>query len=139
MNTFIFFNTEMKNNDFILFQMTTHVDITLSTLSYKKLSQPFELFKFNFNDKTQTKVPDFLNQSAQMTVSAIDNGQVTAVIYWFELLLTPEVKLSTVDTKLRWRQAAVMQKARPEVSSGRPMNIKAVCKNSCIDIKVLLN
>lgn len=118
--------------------MTTHVDISLSTLVYKKLSQPFELFKFNFNDRTASKVPEYLNQSTQMTVNAIDSGQVTAVVYWFEVFLTPEVKLSTLDTKLRWRQAAVMQKTRPEIAVGRPMTIKAACKNSCIDIKIIL-
>ena len=119
--------------------MTTHVDITLSTLEYKKLSQPFEIFKFNFNEVDAGKVPDYLNQSTQMTLSAIDSGQITAVIYWFELHLTPDVKLSTLDTKLHWCQAAVMQKERLDVTIGGHLSIRAVCKNSCIDIKVMLN
>ena len=118
--------------------MSTHVDIDLSTLEYNKLSDPFELFTFNLNEEPNGSLPSYLDQSLTLSTTAIDAGHVTTVVYWFDLWLTPKVLVRTVDTKLHWRQAAVMQKNRIGVSTGTPLVIQARCKSSCIDISVSL-
>ncbi len=115
--------------------MSTHVGIELSTLKYKKLSDPFELFTFNFNMAAEG-LPAYLDQATNQSIVATDAGHVTAVVYWFDLYLTPEKKLVTLDSSLHWRQAAVMQRSHVTVSTGTAVTVSAKCKNSCVDIKV---
>lgn len=121
-----------------LFQMTTHLDIELSTLEYRKLSEPFELFAFNFNDAPRNKVPPYLNLQKNFKVRAVESGQVTAVVYWFDLELSPNVRVCTLNRNMHWNQAAVMQKVQVTVSCGSEVVIKAACKNSCIGVTVSL-
>lgn len=122
-----------------MLQMSTHVGIELNSLEYTKLSDPFELFYFRFNSAPVDGLPHYLDQAANHTVVATDTGQVTAVVYWFELYLTPSKKIVTLDPNMHWRQAAVMQKNTVTVSTGTSIAVKAKCKNSCVDIKVSLN
>ncbi len=119
--------------------MSTHVGIELNTLDYKKLSDPFEVFLFKFNSPPVDGLPHYLDQTSNQVVIASDTGQVTAVVYWFELYLTPCKKIVTLDPSMHWRQAAVMQKNAVTVSTGSSLVIKAKCKSSCVDIKVSLN
>lgn len=120
--------------------MSTHVDIELNALDYKKLSDPFELFTYRFNSPLVDGLPHYLDQTSNQIVVASDAGQVTAVVYWFELYLTPSTKkIVTLDPNMHWRQAAVMQKNTLTVSTGSTVTVKAKCKSSCIDIKVSLN
>ena len=123
----------------IYFQMSTHVNIELNTLDYKKLSDPFEVFSYRFNSPLVDGLPHYLDQTANQNVIATDTGQVTAVVYWFELYLTPSKKIVTLDANMHWRQAAVMQKNTLTVSTGSTVSVKAKCKSSCVDIKVSLN
>lgn len=121
-----------------LFQMTTHVDIELCKLPYKKLSDTFELFTFDFTEAHDDQVAAFLSQEHSLEVTAIDTGVVTAVVYWFDLTLTPDLNLCTLDPKLHWRQAAVVHRAPLGVSCGTQMEVSAACKNSCIRVGVSL-
>ena len=60
--------------------MKTHVDIDLSVLEYKKLSEPVELLFFNLNEPLSTEeTPSFLQQSRTIKLPAINIGQVHAV------------------------------------------------------------
>jgi len=121
------------------FQMKTHVDIDLSILEYKKLSEPVELLFFNLNEVLTTEeTPSFLQQSKTVKLTALNIGQATAVVYWFELTLSPEIKISTLSRQFHWRQAAVMQKRNINVLQGEQMTLKAVCTNSCIDVQVTM-
>ena len=120
------------------FQMTTHVDIELCKLPYKKLSDTFELFTFDFNEASDDRVASFLSQEHSLEVTATDTGVVTAVVYWFDLTLTPGFSLCTLDPKLHWRQAAIVQRAPPSVSCGMQIEVSAACKNSCVRVGVSL-
>ena len=119
--------------------MSTHVDIELNRLDYKKLSNPFEVFSYRFNSPLVDGLPHYLDQTANQNVIATDTGQVTAVVYWFELYLTPSKKIVTLDSSMHWRQAAVMQKNTLTVSTGSTVTVKARCKSSCVDIKASLS
>lgn len=119
--------------------MSTHIDIELNSLDYKKLSDPFELFTFRFNSPLVDGLPHYLDQTANQNVIASDAGLVTAAVYWFELYLTPTKKIVTLDPSMHWRQAAVMQKNTVTVSTGSTVTVKAKCKSSCVDIKVSLS
>ena len=121
-----------------LFQMTTHVDIELHKLTYKKLSDTFELLSFDFRGTSDDRVASFLSQERSLEVTATDSGVVTAVIYWFDLTLTSDLSVCTLDPKLHWRQAAVVLRAPLVVSCGEQIEILAACKNSCIRVGVSL-
>ena len=118
--------------------MTTHVDIELCKLPYKKLSDTFELFTFDFTETRDDEVATFLSQDHSLEVTATDGGVVTAVVYWFDLTLTPDLSVCTLDPKLHWRQAAVVQRAPVGVSCGTLVEVTAACKNSCIRVGVSL-
>lgn len=120
--------------------MTTHVDIDLATLDYKKLSEPFEMLAFDFNNTSEStaNIPNFLHQKQNLKIRAVETGQVTAVVYWFDMVLTEGVKVCTLNQKMHWKQAAVMQRHPITVSTGSEVAIKSVCKNSCIDVSLQL-
>ncbi|XP_074651053.1 protein arginine N-methyltransferase 9-like [Tubulanus polymorphus] len=119
------------------FQMTTHVDIDLFTLPHVRLSQPFKLFDLMLNEPSVSGcIPSFLEQRQVFNVETSECGHVTAVLYWFEFELADKVNISTLDKNSHWKLAAVMQKNDLDVSSGQTLTVKAVLKNSCIDIKV---
>lgn len=129
---------KIKSLNFFLFllQMMTHVDIDLSSLKYKRLSDPFEMFSLDFNEPSDGEIPSFLEQTSQQRITACDFGQVTAVVYWFELDLTENVRLCTLEPTRHWRQAAVMQRCHLDVSTGTELLITAACKNSYVDVTV---
>ena len=59
------------------FQMKTHVDIDLSILEYKKLSEPVELFRLDLNEPLDgNQVPAFLEQTRTFKVPVINIGEV---------------------------------------------------------------
>ena len=118
--------------------MTTHVDIDLFSLQYKKLTDPFELFEFDLNEYSPGALPSFLHQSKTFSVPVMEPGEVTAVVYWFDMVLLEDIKLTTLDQNSHWRQAAVMQKQHLMVSSGDNLKVKATCKSSLVDIKIQL-
>ncbi|CAG5135142.1 unnamed protein product, partial [Candidula unifasciata] len=49
-----------------------------------------------------------LAQSVHLKVPVIQSGQVTALVYWFDLHLSPSCCISTSDSSHHWNQAAVM-------------------------------
>ena len=118
--------------------MTTHVDIELHKLTYKKLSDTFELLEFDFRETSDDRVASFLSQERSLEVTATDSGVVTAIIYWFDLTLTSDVRVCTLDPKLHWHQAAVVLRSPLVVSCGEQIEISAACKNSCIRVVVSL-
>lgn len=119
------------------FQLTTHVDIELSKLSHKKLSEPFQLFTFNLNeDRKLTEPPSFIEQNEDLDVHIIDSGCLTAIIYWFELDLGNGIHVSTIDHQSHWKQAAVMIKTDHILHERQNLKLKTRLKNSCIDVQV---
>ncbi|XP_071087204.1 protein arginine N-methyltransferase 9-like [Haliotis cracherodii] len=123
--------------DFIRdFQATTHPDIDLHTLTYKKLCEPFELFQLDFNeDRSDSDLPSFLQQEKEVSVFVTDTGCVHAVVYWFEVQVMDDIRFSTLDPSLHWRQAAKMMGGQVVVSAGQTQTFKLLLKNSCIDVK----
>lgn len=122
---------------FFSLQLTTHVDIELSKLSHKKLSEPFQLFTFDLNEERKlTEPPSFIEQNADLDVHIIDSGCLTAIIYWFELELGNGIHVSTIDPQSHWKQAAVMIKTDHVLHERQSLKLKIRLKNSCIDVQV---
>ena len=123
---------------FCTFQMTTYSGINLSVFEHKTLSQPFELLSFDLNEFNLGQVPSYLDQSIGSQVTAVETGTVHAILYWFDLELTPKVKVSTLDSKFHWKQAAILQKTPITVSTGSKIRVQSMCRNSCIHAELTL-
>ena len=118
--------------------MTTYSGIVLSVLEHKTLSQPFELLTFDLNEFDLGQVPSYLDQSVTSHVTAVETGTIHAILYWFDLELTPKVKISTLDSKFHWKQAAILQKIPITVSTGSQIKVQSMCRNSCIHAELTL-
>ncbi|KAL3880349.1 hypothetical protein ACJMK2_032593 [Sinanodonta woodiana] len=119
------------------FQLQTHVDIDLDILPHARLSEPFQMFSLDFNEPLQAKeLPSYLNQTREVTVKILDTGSITALVYWFEFRLDENLKISTLDSRTHWRQAALMIKGNNYVYQGQDMMCKFILQNSCFDVKL---
>ena len=115
--------------------MTSHCGIDLSVLSYTPLTLPFELLTFDLNEFDMGEVPSYLDKHRTVYVSATEIGEVHALLYWFDLHLTPDIKVSTADGKYHFKQAAIIQKEPFEVSTGSSIRVDAMCVNNCLHAK----
>ncbi|XP_030207372.1 protein arginine N-methyltransferase 9 isoform X1 [Gadus morhua] len=94
------------------FTVPVHVFLDFSTLDCRHLSESVELF-----------VLDLMKASANYTnrevkVRATSSGRVTAVPFWYEIHLDPEVSVSTLSQDSHWKQAAVVLQPSLEVRTG---------------------
>ena len=112
------------------YSIESYMDLDLMTLPHKALSSPFEAFSID----TQQAADEFMNAQSEDggvstngghgdmdwqrsllvdwvgSVDITGSGTLDAVVYWFELELTPELKLSTgpgVGLSC-WKQAATV-------------------------------
>ncbi|KAK3604567.1 hypothetical protein CHS0354_026258 [Potamilus streckersoni] len=119
------------------FQLQTHVDIDLDILPHARLSEPFQMFSLDFNETLQAEeLPSYLNQTKEVTVNILDTGSITALVYWFEFRLDENLRISTLDSRTHWRQAALMIKGNNCVDQGQDMKCKFILQNSCFDVKL---
>ena len=95
-------------------------------------------FDFNRTSESTADVPNFLHQKQNLRITAVDSGQVTAVVYWFDMILSDTEKICTLNQKMHWKQAAVMVRQTLTVSTGSEVAVTSVCKNSCIDVSLTL-
>jgi type II protein arginine methyltransferase len=122
--------------------MSHHVDIHLSTLKHQNLSTPFNLFTFDltqpFDDSGDLEIT-FLHQDNTTNVMISETGTVAAVLYWFDLQLSQTVRYSTLDSSSHIHQAAFIQREPLEVNAGMELEMRSLCKNSCLRVTLLLN
>ena len=77
------------------------ISVDARTLDYRALSEPFDLFDFDF----ATAGPD--PQELAIDVSALADGSVGAILFWFDLRLDADTVLSNApggDDALHWKQ-----------------------------------
>ena len=120
--------------------MSHHVDIHLSTLQHHNLTTPVNLFTFDltqtFDDTSDLKMT-FLHQDNMMTVTISETGTVAAVLYWFDLQLSPNIRYSTLNSSSHIHQAAFIQREPLAVNAGMDLKIRSLCNNSCLDVTLL--
>lgn len=120
-----------------MYQSTLHVDVDLTSLDHVRLTDPFQLFTIDLNEKLDDGPSSFLDMKRSVNVVATDTGHVTAVIYWFEFVLCDGITISTLESVLPWRQAAVMMKSCDiDLVSGQQIKVTGTLKNSCLGISV---
>jgi type II protein arginine methyltransferase len=78
------------------------INVDANRLSYRALTQPFDVFSFDFSNATPTP------QQKDLSVSATADGVAGAVLFWFDLQLDESRWLSNSPTSgsaLHWKQA----------------------------------
>ena len=120
---------------FVFFQMQHHLGIDMSTLSYTKLSHVTELLSIDVSRITVDSEPDVLDLNVERSFEVTAQGNVTALIYWFELVLDDTTVVSTLDSRHHWTQAAIIVKHDLEVGQGQLIGSKVILQNSNLDVK----
>ena len=123
------------------FQVTTQIDVDLTTLPFSAITDHVELFSLNFMEQfdDENKVLSLLQTHSQQRVKVTNSGRMHAVPYWFMLHLDNNRSLSThgrAYAESHWRQAAIMLKEEVTVEAGQELLISASCVNSSIFIDV---
>jgi len=123
------------------FQVTTQVDVDLTTLPFSDITDHVELFHLNFMEQfdDESKVLSLLETRSQQRVKVKNSGRIHAIPYWFMLHLDNHCSLSTHDgayAESHWRQAAIVLKEEVTVEAGQELLISASCVNSSIFIDV---
>lgn len=123
------------------FQVTTQIDVDLTTLRFSAITDHVELFSLNFMEQfdDENKVLSLLETHSQQRIKVTNSGRIHAIPYWFMLHLDNHRSLSTQSgayAESHWRQAAIVLKEEVTVEAGQELLISASCINSSIFINV---
>jgi type III protein arginine methyltransferase len=102
-------------------QSFTNVDA--SRLSYRALTDPFDVFSFDFSSATPEP------EERDILARATGDGTAGAVLFWFDLQLDASTWLSnspTADSRLHWKQALQFL---PEVRITRDLPLPITAKH----------
>uniref|UniRef100_A0A2C9M7D0 Uncharacterized protein n=1 Tax=Biomphalaria glabrata TaxID=6526 RepID=A0A2C9M7D0_BIOGL len=75
-----------------------------------------------------------MNQIQRLQIPVIESGNITALIYWFDLHMSPTVSISTLSYPQHWQQAAVMVPHSPSVVKGEFLDIQFKLGNSALSL-----
>ncbi len=85
-----------------------YFNVDLLELDHKILSEPFEVFEFDFQHQYRREFIKIDPQSKFFDVEMTEDGVASAVAFWWELQLTEDIVLCTgpfEDYSLHWKQA----------------------------------
>lgn len=148
---FLFANCRILNKDSTLglnigqfvneFQVTTQIDLDLTTLPFTALTDHVNLFSVNFMEDfvDDNKLLSMLETHCQKKIKVVKTGKIQAIPYWFTMHMGNVRSLSTYSgayEESHWRQAAIVLKEEIHVVAGQELLISASCVNSSISIKV---
>ena len=119
------------------FQVGTHLNVDLSTLDYKPITEPFELFCLDFMMQVNEdqEVLSLLETETTQQITVVEDGTIQAVPYWFTIHFGENIALAT-NSGAYWRQAVVILDHELDVLKGDKLLVCASCKNSCLSLKV---
>lgn len=123
------------------FQVTTQIDLDLTTLPFTALTGHVNLFSLNFMEvfADDHNVLSMLETRCEQRVQAVKSGRIQAIPYWFMMHVDSCHSLSTYSgayTESHWRQAAIVLEEEVCVEAGQELLISASCVNSSISFDV---
>ena len=106
--------------------------INLNQADHKKLSQPFDVFFFDFRN------PVCVAEKKDVIVPVTHDGTLNAVIFWFELFLDEETTLTTspfAKEKTAWNQAIqYLPTIEVKKNEALPLRLKHDCYKIQFDL-----
>lgn len=148
---FLFANCRILNKDNTLglnigqfvneFQVTTQIDLDLTTLPFTTITDHVNLLSLNFMEDfvDDNKLLSMLETHCQKKIKVVKSGKIQAIPYWFIMHMDNVRSLSTYSgayNESHWRQAAIVLKEEIHVVAGQELLISASCVNSSISINV---
>ncbi|UXI65937.1 50S ribosomal protein L11 methyltransferase [Tahibacter amnicola] len=98
------------------------INVDARELAYRPLSEPFDVFAFDF--ATATPAPE----EREIDVEAIERGTAGALLFWFDLQLAPDRWLSNAPDaphRLHWKQALqFLPEVQVEAGRGFPITAR---------------
>jgi len=105
-----------------------YYDSRLRRHEHQMLSEPFEVFRFDFyRDRVS-------GRQEELVVTPTATGTCHAIAFWFEMELTSDITLtnSPAHTHLHWKQAIQTLPAAPRVRAGEPVRLNVRHDDSSI-------
>ncbi|CAJ1052489.1 protein arginine N-methyltransferase 9 [Xyrichtys novacula] len=110
------------------FTVPVHVFLDFSTLECRHLSESVELFALDLMDASA----NYTNRD--VTVRATTAGRITAIPFWYQIYLDPEISVSTLSHNSHWKQAAAVLQQPLEVKAGDWVQLAVKLHKSTISI-----
>lgn len=120
-----------------LFQMQNHMNIDLTSLNYTRLTDVQEFLTVRIDGMSVESTRNDLEQTVERSIEVMTSGKVTALVYWFELRLSSDIVISTLDSRCHWKQAGIMIKDDITMVAGKHIVTKVTLQNSCLDVKII--
>ncbi|KAJ8600486.1 hypothetical protein CTAYLR_010362 [Chrysophaeum taylorii] len=82
--------------------------IDLSATPHSRLTDPFAVFEFDFDDQSKFKLPPERGDERLIDARVVESGVANAVVFWHDLQLAPGVEITTSPDGPRkscWLQA----------------------------------
>jgi type II protein arginine methyltransferase len=100
------------------------VNVDAGKLKYRRLTEPFDVFSFDFS--TATQAPD----EKELTIPAITQGTAGAILFWFDLQIDESSWISNhpdSQNKLHWKQGLQFL---PEANVHGSMDLPLIAKHN---------
>uniref|UniRef100_UPI0037E70DDB protein arginine N-methyltransferase 9 n=1 Tax=Semicossyphus pulcher TaxID=241346 RepID=UPI0037E70DDB len=110
------------------FTVPVHVFLDFSTLECRHLSESVELFVLDLMDANA----NYTNREVKVLATAA--GRITAVPFWYNINLDPEISVSTLSHNSHWKQAAAVLQEPLEVQAGDWVRLAVKLHKSTISI-----
>ncbi|XP_034544240.1 protein arginine N-methyltransferase 9 [Notolabrus celidotus] len=114
------------------FTVPVHVFLDFSTLECRHLSESVELFVLDLMEASR----NYTNR--EVKVQATSAGRITAVPFWYNIYLDPDISVSTLSHNTHWKQAAAVLQQPLEVQAGDWVCLAVKIHKSTISISVHL-
>ncbi|XP_008418536.1 protein arginine N-methyltransferase 9 [Poecilia reticulata] len=115
------------------FTVPVHVFLDFSTLECRHLSEALELFVLDLMDVNKNYI------EREVKVQATCGGRVTAVPFWYQIQLDPDVSVSTLSRNSHWKQAAAVLQDPLQVQAGDWIRLAVKLHKSTISISAHLD
>ncbi|XP_014855329.1 PREDICTED: putative protein arginine N-methyltransferase 9 [Poecilia mexicana] len=115
------------------FTVPVHVFLDFSTLECRHLSDALELFVLDLMDVNKNYI------EREVKVQATCGGRVTAVPFWYQIQLDPDVSFSTLSRNSHWKQAAAVLQDPLQVQAGDWIRLAVKLHKSTISISAHLD
>ncbi|XP_054166117.1 protein arginine N-methyltransferase 9-like [Oppia nitens] len=118
-----------------IFETEIMQNIDVSKLDFLKLSSSFELLNINFCDFFKSKCDINTEPSNECIVDVIKDGKFHAILYWYELYLTNNIVINTLDMSPNWYSAAFIVKEPMNLINNNKIHISCIFTNGFLRFK----
>jgi hypothetical protein len=99
-------------------------------------SSPAKSKKFKNHNNNFLKTA--FSQAKQLTFPVRQSGNITAVVFWFDMTLSPGVSASTIDPHMHWHHTACVLDER-RVEAGEVITVNAQLEKSYLHFSIAEN